>query len=342
MYSQRDWSVTPRPMYPADGRKLPDVYTRAGRAARRAAAERSGTFPLFNFWGPRADITLEPLDRRRARCTCSTRARPTLTLVYLPHLDYDLQRLGPDDPARRAGPARGRRGVRRADRRTRERDGARVIVLSEYGITPVSRRRRTSTARCARRGCSRCATSSGASCSTPAPPRRSRSPTTRSRTSTCDEPERVAEVERAAARAWPASSACSTRTGSARRRARPPALGRAGRGQRAPTAGSPTTTGSTTRARPTSRAPSTSTASPATTRSSCSSIPTLAAAEGCTIGWRLAKKALGFRYLMDVIPLDATLVKGSHGRLTDDPAAGPLFISSEPSSSPTARSTRRR
>ena len=42
-----------------------------------------------------------------------------------------------------------------------------------------------------------------------------------------------------------------------------------------------------------------------------------------SVGWRLAKKALGFRYLMDVIPLDASLVKGSHGRPTDDLAAGP-------------------
>ena len=48
------------------------------------------------------------------------------------------------------------------------------------------------------------------------------------------------------------------------------------------------------------------------------------------VGWRLAKKALGFRYLMDVIPLDASLVKGSHGRLTDGLSAGPLVISSEP------------
>ena len=47
------------------------------------------------------------------------------------------------------------------------------------------------------------------------------------------------------------------------------------------------------------------------------------------IGWRLAKRALGFRALMDVIPLDARLVKGSHGRVTDDEDAGPLFISSE-------------
>jgi predicted AlkP superfamily pyrophosphatase or phosphodiesterase len=48
------------------------------------------------------------------------------------------------------------------------------------------------------------------------------------------------------------------------------------------------------------------------------------------IGWTLAKKLLGFRYLMDVIPLDASLVKGSHGRITDDAASGPLFMTSEP------------
>ena len=43
----------------------------------------------------------------------------------------------------------------------------------------------------------------------------------------------------------------------------------------------------------------------------------------------LARK-LGFRNLLDVIPLDATLVKGSHGRLTDRPEDGPLFMTSVP------------
>ena len=33
---------------------------------------------------------------------------------------------------------------------------------------------------------------------------------------------------------------------------------------------------------------------------------------------------------MDVIPLDASLVRGSHGRLTDDTGSGPLLMSSEP------------
>jgi hypothetical protein len=48
------------------------------------------------------------------------------------------------------------------------------------------------------------------------------------------------------------------------------------------------------------------------------------------VGWRLAKRALGLRSLMDVVPLDAGLVKGSHGRLTQDDGVGPIFISSEP------------
>ena len=32
---------------------------------------------------------------------------------------------------------------------------------------------------------------------------------------------------------------------------------------------------------------------------------------------------------MDVIPLDASLVRGSHGRIAIKPADGPVFISSE-------------
>jgi predicted AlkP superfamily pyrophosphatase or phosphodiesterase len=53
--------------------------------------------------------------------------------------------------------------------------------------------------------------------------------------------------------------------------------------------------------------------------------------------WRLAKRKLGSRTLMDVISLkDTHLVKGSHGRLTDDPQHGPLVISSRPDRLPEA------
>jgi len=48
-----------------------------------------------------------------------------------------------------------------------------------------------------------------------------------------------------------------------------------------------------------------------------------------TAGSRLARRKLGFRTLLDVISLkDTQLVKGSHGRPTDDPAHGPVVISS--------------
>jgi hypothetical protein len=48
------------------------------------------------------------------------------------------------------------------------------------------------------------------------------------------------------------------------------------------------------------------------------------------IAWKLVQKKMGMRYLMDVISLDATLVKGSHGRPTDNADEGPLFITSTP------------
>ena len=48
------------------------------------------------------------------------------------------------------------------------------------------------------------------------------------------------------------------------------------------------------------------------------------------VAFRLAQKVLGFRYLMDVIPLDASLVKGSHGRPSEKPEEQPVLISSEP------------
>jgi len=48
-----------------------------------------------------------------------------------------------------------------------------------------------------------------------------------------------------------------------------------------------------------------------------------------TIGRRLIMRKLGFRALMDVIPLDASLVKGSHGRVTDDSCDGPIIISDQ-------------
>jgi predicted AlkP superfamily pyrophosphatase or phosphodiesterase len=135
MYSSVDVSVTPRPIYWADGLKVADFYTHP-KPLHGVLRERLGDFPLFDFWGPRAGIKSSEWIARCARHVYDTR-KPTLTLVYLPHLDYDLQRLGPDHPGI---PAQ----LRAVDAVAGEliahveKDGARVVVLSEYGITPVT------------------------------------------------------------------------------------------------------------------------------------------------------------------------------------------------------------
>jgi predicted AlkP superfamily pyrophosphatase or phosphodiesterase len=135
MYSSADISLTPRPMYTADGRKLPDVYAEPPELRAELQAEL-GQFPLFEFWGPRANINCSRWIARSAERIVEKRD-PTLTLVYLPHLDYDLQRFGPKD-------ARIGKALAEIDQVCGElfafaqKRGLRVVVLSEYGITEVS------------------------------------------------------------------------------------------------------------------------------------------------------------------------------------------------------------
>ncbi|HHI69007.1 MAG TPA: alkaline phosphatase family protein, partial [Planctomycetes bacterium] len=90
----------------------------------------------FQFWGPGAGIksTKWIVDATNYVMVNQT---PTLLLTYLPHLDYDFQRYGPDDPRSRKALAEldaqaGRLiGYGRAQ-------GFEVVVVSEYGIQPVS------------------------------------------------------------------------------------------------------------------------------------------------------------------------------------------------------------
>ncbi len=135
MHSSADYSATPRPNYFADGRKSTGLYTQPPQL-RNELENDLGAFPLFDFWGPRAGIRSS---RWIAKCAVSVleRHHPDLTLVYLPHLDYDLQRFGPDHPAI----PRALRDVDRQAGRVIEfarSKGMEVIVVSEYGITGVS------------------------------------------------------------------------------------------------------------------------------------------------------------------------------------------------------------
>ena len=136
MASRADFTVTPRPIYKADGRKLPDCYS-APSNIRDELNARQGPFPLFEFWGPATSIRSTQWIADAALHVMRN-CKPTLTLVYLPHLDYGLQRHGPDHAATSKNLAE-IDAVAGSLIAEAEALGRRVVILSEYGIVPVSR-----------------------------------------------------------------------------------------------------------------------------------------------------------------------------------------------------------
>jgi predicted AlkP superfamily pyrophosphatase or phosphodiesterase len=134
MYSSVDYAVTPRPMYPADGRKIPDIHT-APTNLRAELQSELGQFPLFQFWGPATSIRATQWIAQAA-LWIDNRFNPTLSLIYLPHLDYGLQRHGPD-PSAVAADLQGLDAVCGQLIDHYHNRGAQIIILSEYGMVPV-------------------------------------------------------------------------------------------------------------------------------------------------------------------------------------------------------------
>jgi predicted AlkP superfamily pyrophosphatase or phosphodiesterase len=129
-------SVTPKPYYGADGNKVFGISGDPPRYCEQLEHDL-GRFPFHTFWGPNAGL---PCTQWIARCAAEIlkNDRPELSLVYLPHLDYDPQRFGP------AGCEMARL-VRELDDAcafildAARQVGARVWVVSEYGHGDVSR-----------------------------------------------------------------------------------------------------------------------------------------------------------------------------------------------------------
>jgi predicted AlkP superfamily pyrophosphatase or phosphodiesterase len=321
MYSSADWSVTPRPIYPADGRKIPEIYSYPSNLGDRLQSE-IGAFPFFNFWGPAADIRSSEWIAA-ASVKVDEWHSPTLLLVYLPHLDYNLQRLGPND-------ARTREDIRAIDAvcgrlitKLRER-GRRIIVLSEYGLVPVSgpvhinRALRESGLLAVRDELGTDALDAGASDAFAVADHQLAHIYVRDAARIDDVRDLVAKI--------PGVDAVLTG----------PEISAAGLDH--PRSGELVAVASADRWftyyywLDHRRAPDFARTvdihrKPGYDPAELFIDPALAAPK-LTIAWTLARKTLGFRHLMKVIPLDATLIRGSHGRITsaDD---GPLFISSE-------------
>jgi len=124
-------SVAERPAYPADGRKIPDVYS-SPPALGADLQRKHGRFPLFHFWGPTASIEST---RWIANAAIDVLGKTDLTMVYLPHLDYDLQRFGPDDARIPAAVAA---LDAEAGRIIDAAQGHKVMAVSEYHIESVT------------------------------------------------------------------------------------------------------------------------------------------------------------------------------------------------------------
>jgi predicted AlkP superfamily pyrophosphatase or phosphodiesterase len=131
-----NWTVTPRPIYYADGRKEPDCYTYPPDL-HDDLVRALGPFPLFSYWGPGAGLPSSQWICRAAEQVMADH-NPDLTLVYVPHLDYDLQRFGPGAPqAAAAATALDAVLAPLLDAAAERR--ATVVALSEYGITDARR-----------------------------------------------------------------------------------------------------------------------------------------------------------------------------------------------------------
>jgi predicted AlkP superfamily pyrophosphatase or phosphodiesterase len=323
MYSTADISATPRPMYPADGRKLPDVYTYPPQLRDELQAAL-GEFPLFRFWGPAADITSTDWIGRSTKFVFE-RDKPSLTLVYLPHLDYNLQRLGPDHPQIA-------RDVAQVDAvcgeliESARKAGAHVVALSEYGITQVSnpihinRALRKAGWLRVREEVGREQLDAGAS-------------------------EAFALSDHQVAHIYVQKPELVDRVAALVKEL--PGVERVldAAGKREMGLDHPRSGELVAISRADSwftyyhflddaRAPDYARTVDIHRKPGYDPVelfidPALPMAK-LRIAMRLAQKKLGMRYLMDVISLDATLVKGSHGRPTDKPEDGPLFITSAP------------
>ena len=323
MGAEVDWSITPRPFYPADGRKLVAVYGRPPAFARETQ-EALGDFPFFDFWGPKSGL---PSSRWIADATLRTleREQPTLTLCYLPHLDYAHQRYGPGDP-------RSREAVGEIDQVVGDlvagarRAGAEVVVVSEYGIEPVERPVHVN----------RLLRKEGLLEVRPTPVGEVLDTFASAAFAVAD--HQVAHVYARTAEAQGHAAHVLRNAAGVEQVLDREGLKRYGLDH--PRAGDLVAVASAGAWftyyywLDDERAPDFARTvdihrKPGYDPCDLFLDPELAL-PGLRVARRLLQKALGMRYLMDVIPLDATLVKGSHGRLPDDPLDGPVFLCSRP------------
>jgi len=329
MFSSVDWCITPRPIYPADGRKIFDIYSWP-YSIRSEIKRDLGEFPFPAFWGPAAGVNTPQASADAVSCWIAQAAQwierrfsPTVNLVYLPHLDYNLQRYGPKHPAIATdlGLIDGIIGDLMDFFRERS---VQVVLLSEYGIgavdTPIYLNRlfRSQGWICVKDELGRELLDYGAS-------------------------KVFAVVDHQIAHIYCNDASLVGSVGSLLEKQ--PGIGevlgvtaKRARGLDHPRSGDLIAVAAEgawftyyywqdDKVAPDFARTVDIHRKPGYDPVELFLDPALPFVKG-RIAWRLLQKQLGFRMLMDVVPLDASLVKGSHGRKPDSQQEWPLFITS--------------
>jgi predicted AlkP superfamily pyrophosphatase or phosphodiesterase len=329
--SGADLSITPKPWYGSDGSKVLGVQASPPELASAVEGE-VGEFPFASFWGPRAGLPSSEWIARAAAVVLRD-LRPTFTLVYLPHLDYDLQRFGPGHEGTPARVAEADRCAAIVVEAAREA-GAEVVAFSEYGLGAVSR---AETPNVSLREAGLLAVRDG--------PFGETLDVFASRAlAVCD--HQVAHVYGRAPEDVPAAAeALRSLPGVDRVLA---GRERAEAGLDHPRAGDLVVLSKRDAwfAYPywldASRAPDFARTvdihrKPGYDPCELFVDPAIRFPR-LRVASRLAAKALGFRYRMDVVPLDPSLVKGSHGLPPARPEDGPVLVADDPAAAETVRS----
>jgi len=94
-----DLVLSPRPIHKHEGGMIQDCYSQPENLYERVSAITGRGFNLMHYWGPLASRKSSQWIAAATRAVMSAPdLAPDLLFTYLPHLDYDLQRFGPDHP----------------------------------------------------------------------------------------------------------------------------------------------------------------------------------------------------------------------------------------------------
>jgi predicted AlkP superfamily pyrophosphatase or phosphodiesterase len=127
-----DILLSPAPIHKHHGGMILDCLSEPPSLNRRLQKEIGCAFPLFHYWGPAASVKSSQWITRAVIKTME-KDQPDFLYAYLPHLDYDLQRSGPDSPESKRAFGELTRLLEEL-LQSAKRENYRVILFGDYSI----------------------------------------------------------------------------------------------------------------------------------------------------------------------------------------------------------------